>query len=83
MHGENRLLIIFSYSLLNDQTCSSIIVLKEHVRVLRYDKTETNSIVLLYIAFKQHCFGHSLTFALGNHALCGKPIDLSLADTSL
>ena len=43
-------------------------------------KTETNGIVLLYIAFKQHCLGHSLTFALGNHALCGQPIDLSLAD---
>ena len=43
-------------------------------------KTETDSIVLLYIAFKHHCLGHSLTFALGNHALCGQPIDLSLAD---
>ena len=34
VHGEKRLLIMFSYSLLNDQTCSSIIVLKKHVRVL-------------------------------------------------
>ena len=33
-----------------------------------------------YVVFKQHCLGHSLTFALGNHALCGQPIDLSLAD---
>ena len=38
--------------------------------VILVTKTETNSIVLLYIVFKQHCLGHSLTFALGNHALC-------------
>ena len=34
VHGEKRLLIMFSYSLVNDQTCSFIIVLKKHVRVL-------------------------------------------------